>query len=151
MGDYDLTAVRNIVAQSTSEEQRLQAVCEWLHRHVPYYHWVGIYRAEPESKTLVLGPFVGEPTEHVRIPYGRGICGQAAEKLQTVVVQDVTAEENYLACSLAVKAEIVVPIFWQKRFIGELDIDSHNTAPFTAADRQFLEQIAELIAPLVVR
>jgi len=101
-----------------------------LVENVPHYDWVGFYLVDKAKKELVLGPFVGEPTEHVRIPFGRGICGQAAERRTTFVVQDVSKEGNYLACSPKVKSEIVIPLFKGGEIIGELDIDSHTLSPW---------------------
>jgi L-methionine (R)-S-oxide reductase len=133
----------------TAPETRLLALCELLKESVPTYNWFGFYLAIPAKKQLVLGPFAGERTEHVRIDYGRGICGQAAETLKTFSVDDVTKESNYLACSLKVKAEIVVPVFHEGRFAGEIDIDSHTVNAFTPDDRAFLEKLAVLLAPAV--
>jgi L-methionine (R)-S-oxide reductase len=130
-------------------EISLLALCEQLKHSVTKYDWVGFYLARPERKDLVLGPFAGEPTEHVRIDYGKGICGQAAERLETFVVQDVAKEKNYLACSPKVRSEIVVPIFREGKLVGEIDIDSHSPEAFTDADRDFLQRIAALFAPAV--
>ncbi len=122
-------------------------VCKLLQTHVPYYHWVGFYFLDPHNAhELVLGPFVGAPTEHIRIPVGKGICGQAVDTKKTFVVQDVSKETNYLSCSSHVKSEIVVPIFKNFEVIGEIDIDSHDIAPFSDHDREFLEKICMLIA-----
>lgn len=123
----------------------LRAVCELLHAAVDHYDWVGFYLADPANRTLTLGPFVGDPTEHVRIPYGRGICGQAAESGRTFVVQDVRAEGNYLACSPRVRSEIVVSVVKDGRFVAELDIDSHVLSPFTTAEVAMLEQVAAAV------
>ena len=125
----------------------LQLICELLRDEVPRYDWVGFYFAVPRQHLLVLGPFAGTPTEHVRIPYGRGICGQAAESLGTVVVPDVSAAENYLSCSLETKAEIVVPVFLHDTFIAEIDIDSHTAGPFGPEDEAFLSRLARAVAP----
>ncbi|HUS91799.1 MAG TPA: GAF domain-containing protein [Phycisphaerae bacterium] len=130
-------------------DDALRAVCELLHGGVGHYDWVGLYRADEGSRTLTLGPFAGEPTEHAEIPFGRGICGQAAERRETFLVQDVSKEGNYLSCSPRVRSEIVVPVFREGRVVGEIDIDSHALAPFTDADRAFLERVAELVAPLL--
>jgi len=117
---------------------------------VPHYDWVGFYMVDAEKMNeLVLGPFVGDPTEHVRIPFGKGICGQAAERGETFVVQDVSEQNNYLACSLNVKSEIVVPLIKDDKVVGELDIDSHEVGPFTDDDREFLEEIAGLVVKLL--
>ena len=99
-------------------------------------------------KELILGPFEGAPTEHTRIPFGQGICGQVAEDKQTNIVQDVAQEDNYLSCSINVKSEIVVPIFKNETFIGEIDIDSCEIAPFTDEDEKFLEKVANMISKL---
>ena len=93
----------------------LQLVCDLLQRQVAHYDWVGFYIAVPEQRMLVLGPYQGESTEHVRIPYGKGICGQASERRETFLVSDVNAQDNYLSCSLKVKSEIVVPVFARER------------------------------------
>ena len=117
---------------------------------MPYYDWVGFYLTDPEKKDeLVLGPYEGDPTEHTRIPFGRGICGQAAATKETFVVQDVSKEDNYLSCSVHVKSEIVVPIIRDGEVLGELDIDSHTVEPFTDGDREFLERVCELVTAIL--
>jgi len=125
-------------------EKLLKKIVELLADNVDYYDWVGFYLNDGEK--LVLGPFVGEPTVHVEIPYGRGICGQAASTKQTFLVEDVTKETNYLACSPKVKSEIVVPIMKGDKFFGELDIDSHTLNAFDENDKRFLEKICERLA-----
>ncbi len=131
-------------------ENILQKVCELLDKHIPYYNWTGFYLMDEEGM-LVLGPYVGEPTEHVRIPVGKGICGQAAETKLTFIVQDVSRETNYLSCSPHVKSEIVVPIFRNDGSVfGEIDIDSHFVAPFDERDKEFLEWIAHQLAVRIV-
>jgi len=127
----------------------LQRVCGYLHAAVEHYNWVGFYLASPDDQLLLLGPFTGKPTEHLKIPYGRGICGQAANSHDNFVVQDVNAESNYLSCSIETKSEIVVPVWHKSQFAGELDIDSHTESPFTADDERLLELVAEICAPLV--
>ncbi len=142
-----LPEARAILAQPQPFDQRCLELCRLLATHVPHYAWVGFYWvASDAERALLLGPYVGEPTEHVRIPFGQGICGQAAVTLDTFVIQDVSQETNYLSCSPAVRSEIVVPILRNGQFLGELDIDSHHLAPFTPDDRTFLEQIAALVA-----
>ena len=135
--------------RGASRNVGLQLVCTLLHAEVPHYDWVGFYIAVPEERLLVLGPYEGESTDHVRIPYGRGICGQAAERLETFIIDDVSAQDNYLACSIHVKSEIVVPVFRDGAFIAEIDIDSHTAHAFTAEDRAFLEDLAELCSPVI--
>jgi GAF domain-containing protein len=128
----------------------LGAVCDMLREMVPVYDWVGFYLVDRRNgRELVLGPYSGDPTEHVRIPFGKGICGRAAETRETYVVADVSKETNYLSCSVNVKSEIVVPIFKENEIVGELDIDSHQLDPFTEADESFLEKVAEMVARII--
>lgn len=126
---------------------KMQAVCNLLKDRVPYYDWVGFYLGDESTRMLDLGPFAGEPTIHVKIPFGSGICGQAAERKEPFMIQDVSQELNYLSCSVHVKAEIVVPIFKDGKIRGELDIDSHNSWPFSDEDRRFLEQVCAAVGP----
>jgi GAF domain-containing protein len=98
-----------------------------------------------DPETLVLGPFAGEPTPHVRIPLDQGICGAAAASRATIVVEDVNADPRYLSCSIKTRSEIVVPIFVDGKVVGEIDIDSHAPAAFTDDDRDFLEKVARIV------
>lgn len=144
-----ISEVREIVSESPDTNNALLAICKLLKDNVSYYNWVGFYLVDKSVKReLVLGPFVGEATEHTRIPFGKGICGQAADRKTTFVVQDIGKETNYLTCSLKVKSEIVIPIFKRGEIAGELDIDSHTFSPFTQEDRKFLENICEIISEL---
>jgi GAF domain-containing protein len=124
----------------------LQEVVDALHDGFDHYSWVGIYLVEGDD--LVLGPWKGpEATEHVRIPVGQGICGAAAATGETEIVDDVNADPRYLACFPSTRSEIVVPISFEGRVVGEIDIDSDRPAAFTQEDRAFLEHVAELIGP----
>jgi GAF domain-containing protein len=144
-----LKHIAAITARPGTREERLQDVCRLLKREVAHYDWVGFYLVDPASpRELVLGPFDGAPTDHARIAFGQGICGQAAEREDTFVIQDVARETNYLSCSPHVKSEIVVPIFKDGAVEGEIDIDSHALAPFTPQDREFLEKTAQVLAEL---
>lgn len=110
---------------------------------LPYCNWVGFYMLDPgDDDTLVLGPFHGAPTEHVRIPVTQGICGAAVAQGETVIVEDVSSDPRYLSCSIDTKSEIVVPIRANGRIVGEIDIDSHSLNAFGAGDRGFLEECA---------
>ncbi len=115
-----------------------------------FLHYTGIYVYLLEDETLVLGPYRGRPTEHTRIPIGAGIYGRAVRIKQTVMVDDVNADPEYLACSLETRSEIVVPIMRGDRVLGEIDIDSDLPAAFSHADKRFLEELAQLIAPKFV-
>jgi L-methionine (R)-S-oxide reductase len=128
--------------------QIVAAIAESL----PSYNWTGFYMLDPADPTmLVLGPFVGAPTPHVRIPISQGICGAAVESGETVVVDDVNADPRYLSCSISTKSEIVVPIYASSRVVGEIDIDSHEPAAFTDQDRTFLEEVARIVGAYIER
>ena len=146
--NHILEEAEKIIDEKGRKEEKLEKICRLLKENVPYYNWVGIYYANSDKKELTLGPFVGEKTEHVKIKFGSGICGQAAEKLDTIIVQDVSKESNYLSCSPFVKAEIVVPIFKEGKFVGELDIDSHMLSPFSKEDKDFLEEICKMLSKI---
>ncbi len=115
-----------------------------LRRERRHYNWVGVYLLQ--NGELVLGPFVGKPTPHTRMPLNQGLCGAAASSGQTVIVDDVSADPRYLACSLETRSEIVVPIALDGRVLGEIDIDSDTPAAFTKHDRHLLEGVAAIIA-----
>jgi L-methionine (R)-S-oxide reductase len=137
-----------ILKSKKDRTAKLKDICKLLKNQVPYYNFVGFYYANNMQNELLLGPFEGQTTEHVKIPFGKGICGQAAQQKKRFVIQDVSKETNYLSCSENVKAEIVVPIFWNNEIVGELDIDSHFNSPFTKEDELFLERICEKTAIL---
>lgn len=144
-----LKEVNEITWGSSERDKKLLMICKLLKNNVPYYDWVGFYIVDNKSKEeLILGPYEGEPTEHVRISFGEGICGQAAGRKDTFIVQDVSKEVNYLSCSPEVKSEIVIPLIKDGEIIGELDIDSHKLSPFTEEDRKFLEEVARLVNEL---
>jgi GAF domain-containing protein len=137
-----LVEVKELVKQQPAD--LLLQICRLLKDRIYHYDWVGFYRLE--NGELVLGPYVGKPTEHIRIAVGKGVCGQAAEKKQTIVVQDVSQEDNYISCSIDVQSEIVVPVLKNGAFVAELDIDSHSPAPFQPDDTIFLEQVCLLLS-----
>lgn len=131
-----------LIASASDREDVLQRICDLLYDEVPTYDWVGFYLVDLHAeRELVLGPYVGDPTDHTRIPFGRGICGQAADTKETFVVNDVSRETNYLSCSPEVNAEIVVPLIKDGEVLGELDIDSHAKNCLTDKDRKVLEEI----------
>lgn len=137
-----LNQIKDLV-KSNPENLRLQ-ICQLLKEEVYHYDWVGFYQLN--DGVLHLGDYAGKATDHTRIEVGKGVCGQVAEKKETIIVQDVSQEDNYIACSLDVQSEIVVPILRRGEFIAELDIDSHSPAPFSEDDQIFLEQVCALIA-----
>jgi L-methionine (R)-S-oxide reductase len=141
-----LEAVDRLVNRGADADDLLRSVVDVLHDRFAHYSWVGLYFVEGDE--LVLGPWKGpEATEHVRIPIGDGICGAAAASGRTEVVDDVNADSRYLACFASTRSEIVVPIAYEGRVVGEIDIDSDEPAAFSEADRAFLERVALLISP----
>ncbi len=128
---------------------RLKGICQLLQDHLEAYDWVGFYFANHENKTLHLSAYVGEPTDHLTIPFGKGICGQVAESNSNFVVPDVSSQDNYIACSITVKAEIVVPLFIDGVNVGQIDIDSKTIDPFGNDDENFLEFVNEEVAKLL--
>ena len=132
-----------------SVDTRLGEICELLRSNVEYYDWVGFYFKNGDKEELKLGPYAGAPTDHTIIPFGKGICGQVAVSNQNFVVPDVAAQDNYIACSITVKAEIVVPLFIKGENVGQIDIDSNTPDPFTEEDERFLEFINQKVAEIL--
>jgi L-methionine (R)-S-oxide reductase len=119
---------------------------------LPHYNWVGFYMLDPGNDgVLVLGPFRGAPTEHIRIPVTQGICGAAVAQGETVIVEDVSSDPRYLSCSIDTKSEIVVPIRVHGKIVGEIDIDSHTLNAFGPDDRRFLEECAAMFGQFLER
>jgi GAF domain-containing protein len=127
----------------------LAEVCRFLEASFSHYDWVGVYRLD--GRDLVLEAYAGPAaTEHTRIPVDRGLCGRAARDGVTVIVDDVRASTEYLACFLSTRSEIVVPVLAKGRVVGEIDIDSDRTAGFDATDRALLEEVASRVSAGVV-
>ncbi|HUO25560.1 MAG TPA: GAF domain-containing protein [Candidatus Aquilonibacter sp.] len=139
--------VKELAQASPTAQDLMRAVCKLLHERMLKYNWVGFYMLEPGAKPpmLALGAFVGAMTPHTRIPLNQGICGAAASSGQTVVVDDVSKDPRYLACSLETKSEIVVPVFVKGKVVGELDIDSHFPAAFGAEDQELVQYCAAVV------
>jgi ribosomal-protein-alanine N-acetyltransferase len=142
-------------------------VVSWLEKvksvHPEVCDWIGIYYKESylykkrDSTDLVLGPYIGEETEHIRIPINRGFCGMALREERTVNVADVTKDSTHIACSLKTRSELVVPIADKSgKFIAELDIDCNKLNAFTKELESFFQNavkdfpLLEEIAPLPV-
>jgi len=139
-----LRLLADILATGASRSVVLERAVGILKQARQHYTWLGIYVLEGD--TLVLGPYIGRPTEHTRIPIGQGICGLAARTKRTINIPDVNADPRYLACSLETKSELVVPIMRGNQVLGEVDVDSDDPAAFTEDDEELLEQAARLLA-----
>jgi L-methionine (R)-S-oxide reductase len=140
-------------AESANDLTSLQNfIVEIIPQRLPYYNWTGFYMPDPDDpETLVLGPFRGAPTEHVRISVSQAICGAAVAQNDTVIVDDVHSDPRYLACSLETRSETVVPIRANGAVVGEIDIDSHDLAAFSARDKEFLEKCAAIVGSFIER
>lgn len=141
-----ITAICNSPKEN---DDKLQEICKLLKNHVDHYDWVGFYFRNGTKEELKLGPYEGAPTDHTIIPFGKGICGQVAISNQNFVVPDVQAQDNYIACSITVKSEIVVPLFVNGENIGQIDIDSNTPDPFTEEDERFLEFVNSEVAKFI--
>ena len=138
------TELRREIASAPDASGALAALVRVLKARIPIYTWVGVYLLDGDE--LVLGPYLGKPSPHTRIPLGRGICGAAATEKQTIIVDDVNSDARYLACSLETQSEIVVPILRDGVVLGEIDIDSDRRAAFGDEDRRLLESAAAMLA-----
>jgi L-methionine (R)-S-oxide reductase len=142
--DDVLRELRSAITGAPSADEAMAQAVGILKDKMPDYAWVGIYLLDGEH--LQLGPFLGKPSPHTRIPLNQGICGAAATHRETIIVDDVDADPRYLACSLETRSEIVVPIMTGARVLGEIDVDSDKKAAFGPADRELLEATAALLA-----
>lgn len=132
-----------------SVTDRLHMICKLLKDNIDHYDWVGFYFKNEDKEELKLRTYVGEKTDHVIIPFGKGICGQVAISNENFIVPDVQAQNNYIACSLTVKSEIVIPLFKNGENIGQIDIDSEGLDPFTEKDERFLEFVNQEVAKIL--
>ncbi len=139
-----LHQAKELISTEKDMEKVYEGIVTLLDANIPYYNWTGFYMVENEQ--LVLGHYIGKPTDHLNIQFGEGICGQAAERKETFIVEDVSKESNYLACSFETASEIVVPIMKGDVVLGEIDSDSDELAAFDEHDQQLLESIAALLA-----
>jgi L-methionine (R)-S-oxide reductase len=140
--------LQRLADTARSVEDLMTEIVERLQRYMTKYNWVGFYmvdRVGDGDPMLVLGPYIGTPTTHTRIPMNQGICGAAASSGNTLIVDDVATDPRYLACSLETKSEIVVPVRVHGEVVGELDIDSHTPSAFSPEDRSLCEMAAALV------
>jgi GAF domain-containing protein len=136
-------SIRAAIAQKNTRNEILTAAVKLIDGFSDDFNWTGFYLLD--GNELNVGPYVGPPTPHTRIELGQGICGAAATKKQTIIVDDVHADPRFLACSLTTRSEIVVPLMDGDRCLGEIDIDSNKPAAFSSKDREMLEAVASII------
>jgi GAF domain-containing protein len=135
-----------LVASGASDEEALTGVVRLVHDAHPSWDWSGIYLLR--GGVLVLGPSTA-PADHDRIEVGEGVCGTAVAEDSNQVVEDVREVENYLACSIHTRSEIVVLIRSEGRIVGQFDVDSDTVGAFSAEDERLLDELAGLVAPRV--
>lgn len=140
----DAAAVTERLRQSPASGRELRGEAMKLLDQLPGYDWSGIYRLEGEE--LLLDEYVGEETDHTRIPVGRGVCGTAVAEDKNQVIEDVKELENYLSCSISTRSEIVVLIRDGDRVLGQIDIDGHQRGAFDESDEKMLEDVADILA-----
>lgn len=136
--------VEQAVKSPATRDEVLRSAVELLKQEREHYNWVGIYLVEGD--TLVLHNYIGKPTEHTRIPIGVGVCGAAVAEGANQIIGDVTKLENYLACSIETRSEIVVLIRSGSDIYGQIDIDSDLENVFNAEDESLLTSVADLLA-----
>jgi L-methionine (R)-S-oxide reductase len=146
-----MRAIDEKARAAQSADELMNSICHCLHQRMLKYNWVGFYMIQQEAgeRVLHLGRFVGSMTPHTRIQLNQGICGAAASTGKTVIVDDVSSDPRYLACSLETKSEIVAPIFVRGKVVGEIDIDSHFPAAFSTEDRKLVEHCAALVGQML--
>lgn len=136
-----LPQIQSLVAGEQDMIANMANVAAALHEAFGFW-WTGFYRVEGQQ--LVLGPFQG-PIACTRIPYGKGVCGTAWQRAETVIVPNVHEFAGHIACSSASNSEIVVPVIRYNQVIAVLDIDSKDFNTFDETDRLYLEQIAGML------
>jgi L-methionine (R)-S-oxide reductase len=142
--NYELVKkqLKALVEDEKNQIANLSNASALLNQFLDRINWVGFYLMD--EKELVLGPFQGLPA-CVRIPVGRGVCGTAVQKKETILVEDVHQFPGHIACDAASQSEIVVPLVKNGEVIGVLDIDSPEKARFDEIDKQKLEEFVEVL------
>ena len=149
MADTLAEEITAAIAAAPNAAVAMDDTVRLLRERLSYYTWAGIYLLEGDE--LVLGPYIGKPSPHTRIPLNQGICGAAASAKATIIVDDVNSDPRYLACSIETRSEIVVPIMRGDMVLGEIDVDSDGVAAFGPSDRELLEAVASALAEKISR
>ena len=142
--DEIVDKVAHIVKSDAPLDEVLQSAVRTLKQERGNYNWAGIYLLEGD--TLVLHNYIGKPTEHTRIPVGVGVCGVAVAEGANQIVGDVTRVNNYLACSVGTRSEIVVLIRRGSTILGQIDIDSDVENAFGHEDEALLARVGDLLS-----
>ena len=137
--------LKELESRGAELSELLKRAVALLHESSPQFDWIGIYELHADG-TLRLGPYIGEPTEHVSITVGHGVCGSAVANNCNMNIPDVSKATNYLACSAATKSELVVLIRRDGRIYAQIDIDSHQLDAFSEETADQVEQLADWLA-----
>ena len=141
-----VSQIASLIEGETDEIAVMSNVAAAIHQEMRFW-WTGFYRVAGDE--LLLGPFQG-PVACMHIPFGKGVCGTAWQRRETIVVPDVKQFPGHIACSSLSRSEIVVPVFSTAGdVVAVLDIDSKELATFDTIDQQYLEQICKLLTPIV--
>lgn len=144
-----IAAADALTADEPDAVANMANVAALLWEFLPDLNWAGFYRVAPAKSggadELVLGPFVGRPA-CIRIPFGKGVCGAAAESRATQLVADVHAFPGHIACDAASQSELVVPVLRDGTVVAVIDLDSPSPARFTAEDAAGIEALAALLS-----
>jgi len=147
-----LKEFQDFAATNPSATAIMDMIAHRLHAKMTRYNWTGFYLVDPvDAGYLIVGPYAGSFTPNARISLAKGLCGAAATSKQTIVVHDVSKDPRYLAGSNMVKSEIVVPIFVNKKLVGELDIESYFADTFTKPEQEFVEACAAVTGPFLAK
>ncbi len=134
----------SLLEGETEQTANLANASALLYQHFSSVNWAGFYLYAPKENELVLGPFQGLPA-CVRIPMGKGVCGTAAQNLETQRIADVHAFPGHIACDSASASEIVVPLVKDGVLLGVLDVDSPEQNRFTKEDQEIFEEFASVL------
>lgn len=137
-----LSQVKSLIADETDLVANMANISAVLFNSMVSVNWAGFYFVR--DKQLVLGPFQGEPA-CIRIPMGRGVCGTAAQSLETQIVKDVHQFEGHIACDANSRSEIVIPVIKDGHVLAVLDIDSPDLDTFGVIDAKWLTKVVNIL------
>lgn len=133
-----LPQIKALIAEETDIIANLANICGVLKYNMPGFFWIGFYMLK--GNELVLGPYQG-PVACTRIQIGKGVCGAAALRRETVIVPDVDKFPGHIACSSLSRSEIVIPLLKENEVWGVLDVDSDSLNLFDDIDKKYLEEL----------
>jgi len=133
-----LPQIKALIADETDTVANLANICAVLKYNIPGFFWVGFYTIK--NGELVLGPYQG-PVACTRIQLGKGVCGAAALRRETIIVPDVDKFPGHIACSSLSRSEIVIPLYNGDDVVGVLDVDSDELNMFDEIDKKYLEEL----------